>query len=213
LSAPARGGFDTLCFDFDGTLVDSSGPACAALRLVAPAFGCRVPDAAEFAALRAGHARGLLKQLGLPWYRLPSFVARMRAAMRAELMGAPPIEGMRDTLEQLARDGCRLCILSSNARESILAYLDRHRLAGFDQVIGDCPLFAKARLLRRLAREPGVGRMLYVGDELRDLEAARKARLPFAGVAWGFTEARVLRAAGPEVWLEHPRELLEQVRG
>ncbi|MBN2886729.1 MAG: HAD hydrolase-like protein [Chromatiaceae bacterium] len=210
---PARGGFESLCFDFDGTLVDSSGPAYAALRLVAPSFGCRVPDEAEFAALRAGHARRLLKRLGVPFYRLPSFVARMRAAMRAELMGVAPIDGMRETLEQLARRGCRLCILSSNARESILAYLECQGLAGFDRVIGDCPLFGKARLLRRLAREPGVGRMLYVGDELRDLEAARKARVAFAGVAWGFTEARVLRAGGPDLWLERPGDLLEQVRG
>lgn len=210
MSEPVRSGFNSLCFDFDGTLVDSAAPAYAALRLVAPGVGCQLPSEAEFSTLRAGDARTLLKRLGVPFYRLPSFVTRMRAAMREELLATPPIEDMRETLAQLAHAGCRLSILSSNARESILAYLECHALSDFEQVIGDCSLFGKARVLRRLARAPGAGSMLYVGDELRDLEAARKAGIAFAGVSWGFTEAHVLRAAQPDIWLEQPGALLSE---
>jgi hypothetical protein len=78
------------------------------------------------------------------------------------------------------------------------------------RVVGGTGLFGKAGALRRQARGRAFdpGRLVYVGDELRDLEAARDARVRFAAVAWGYTPLERLAAAGPDFQCRHPRDLL-----
>jgi phosphoglycolate phosphatase-like HAD superfamily hydrolase len=49
---------------------------------------------------------------------------------------------------------------------------------------------------------------VYVGDESRDLDAARKAGVSVAAVSWGFHAPELLASMNPTYMLEHPRELL-----
>jgi phosphoglycolate phosphatase len=143
-------------------------------------------------------------------YRLPQLASRMRRAMRDDLMETAPVLGIGEVLETLLQRGHRLGVLSSNARGSVREYVRRHRLPGLDAVVGGTGLFGKASALRRQARRRGVEleRLVYVGDELRDLEAARDARVRFAAVAWGYTPLESLAAGGPDFQCRHPRDLL-----
>ncbi|GAB0149701.1 HAD family hydrolase [Marichromatium sp. PS1] len=205
--------FDCLCFDFDGTLVDSTEAALEALARVGPAFGCDGLDRAAVERLRGLHAREIVQTLGIPAYRVPGFVARMRREMRAGLLATPPVPGWTEALEALAARGLRLGVLSSNASESLAAYLARYPLPHLDFVVGGAALFGKSRALRRLAARERLrpARMLYVGDELRDLEAARAAGTGFVAVGWGYTDPTRLHAAGAGAPLSSPHELLERI--
>ncbi|WP_049127005.1 HAD hydrolase-like protein, partial [Burkholderia cenocepacia] len=75
------------------------------------------------------------------------------------------------------------------------------------------PLFGKARRLRALVREAGVraDEVLYVGDEIRDADAARRARIAFQGVAWGYTAPDALQAHCATPLLPRLDALLERV--
>ncbi|UHD14930.1 HAD hydrolase-like protein [Thiocapsa bogorovii] len=199
-----------ILFDFDGTLVDSLDAALKAFRQVGPEFGCAPLSRERLEALRGMHALEVVRALGVPMYRLPQLATRMRCAMRVDLMETAPIEGIGEVLETLLHRGHRLGILSSNARASVQEYVRRHRLPGLEAVVGGTGLFGKAGALRRQASVQGIdpGRLVYVGDELRDLEAARDARALFAAVAWGYTPLQSLAAAGPDFQCRHPRDLL-----
>ncbi|MBK1644654.1 haloacid dehalogenase [Thiocapsa imhoffii] len=199
-----------ILFDFDGTLVDSFECAFAAFQRVGPAFGCPLLSREELEPLRERHALEIMHTLRVPPYRLPQLAARMRREMREDLLNTAPVAGMADTLEALLRRGDRLGIISSNARSNVRDYVRRHRLPGLQDVIGGTGLFGKARVLRSVARRAKVRpeRMLYVGDELRDLEAARAAGMRFAAVAWGYTPLARLAAAGAEFQCQRPRDLL-----
>lgn len=199
-----------ILFDFDGTLVDSLDAAFTAFRQVGPEFGCAPLSRERMERLRGMHALEVVHALGVPMYRLPHLATRMRRAMRADLMETVPIEGIGEVLETLLQRGHRLGILSSNARASVHEYVRRHRLPGLDRVVGGTGLFGKAGALRRQARIRGIdpGRLVYVGDELRDLDAAREARVRFAAVAWGYTPLERLAAAGPDFQCRDPRDLL-----
>jgi len=74
----------------------------------------------------------------------------------------------------------------------------------------DIPLLGKARRLKRLLHRQGItpAEALYVGDELRDLQAARRAGLGCAAVAWGYGCPTTLRAQQPDLFFEQPAELL-----
>ena len=76
-------------------------------------------------------------------------------------------------------------------------------------------LFGKARRLRRLLARRGVApdRALCIGDEIRDLEAARALGCPFGAVAWGYTDPRALAAQGPEHLFSEPGAIARLVAG
>ncbi|EGV33722.1 Haloacid dehalogenase domain protein hydrolase [Thiorhodococcus drewsii AZ1] len=202
-----------ICFDFDGTLVYSFDAAFNALQSVGPAFGCGDLTREQLQDMRGMHVRDVIRILGVPLYRVPQLARRMRAAMRAELMETPPVEGVPELLLELDRRGYRLGLLSSNAESSLRDYVARYGLNQFDVVIGGTGLFSKARALRGLIRREGIraADLIYVGDELRDLDAARDVGAGFAAVSWGYTAPEGLASAGPDCLLERPGDLLEHL--
>ena len=87
-----------------------------------------------------------------------------------------------------SQHGVAMAILSSNTEALIAAFLATHLPAArFTRVVGGVSLFAKHRALAKLirttpaAREPWV----YVGDEVRDIRAARRVGIPSLAVTWG----------------------------
>ena len=60
-------------------------------------------------------------------------------------------------------------------------------------------LFGKPRKLRQVLRHLRVPpeQAIYIGDELRDADAARAAGIDFAAVAWGYAAPEALRAQQP----------------
>ena len=198
-------------FDFDGTLVNSVEAAFHAFQQVGPQFGCAPLTRARLDELRGRHVREVIRALGVPFHRVPRLASRMRVAMREELLETSPIAGIAEVLDELSRRGYRLGVLSSNAKSSVSAYCERHGLDGFDFIVAGAGLFGKATALRVLLRRQGIqaSDLLYVGDELRDLEAARAAGVRFAAVGWGYTSLDRLAAAGPDYRLERPGDLLE----
>ena len=60
-------------------------------------------------------------------------------------------------------------------------------------------------MLRRAAVSASAA--LFVGDEIRDAEAARAAGVPFGAVAWGYTSTAALRAQTPAHFFERVEDL------
>ena len=60
-------------------------------------------------------------------------------------------------------------------------------------------VFGKAAKFKRIMGKAGIApsETVAVGDETRDLEAARAAGIRGLAVEWGYAEAALLRAAAP----------------
>jgi phosphoglycolate phosphatase len=199
-----------ILFDFDGTLVNSLDAAFSAFQRVGPEFGCGPLDREGLERLRGLHALEIVRALGVPLYRMPQLATRMRRAMRGDLMETSPVDGIGDVLEVLLQRGHQLGVVSSNAHSNVRDYVRRHRLPGLDVIVGGTGLFGKARALREQVRQRRVEsrHLLYVGDELRDLDAAREASVRFAAVGWGYTPLDRLALGTPDYQCHHPRDLL-----
>ena len=78
-------------------------------------------------------------------------------------------------------------ILSSNSKENIQRFLGMHDGEMFDFVYTAKSIFGKDQTLKKLLKERGYAKeeVLYVGDELRDAEACRKAGIACALVTCG----------------------------
>jgi phosphoglycolate phosphatase len=204
--------YPLVVFDFDGTLADSLGPALASYNRIAPGLGLR--SIVDLEAARSMPTRRLLRQLGIRFWRLPRVVRAFQEAA-AEYAGDLRLhDGVAAMLHGLSARGHRLGILSSNREDVIRACLRANGVEElFAFVIGYPKLFGKAKALRRVLKveKADRGGLLFVGDELRDLEAGRKAKVATVAVTWGFQSEPLLQTGGATYLARRPDEVLAVV--
>jgi phosphoglycolate phosphatase len=198
-----------IVFDFDGTLADSRAAGLQIFATIAPRLNLRpLPDPE---AARQLPTRVLLKQLGVPFWKLPRLIREYQTEAAKTAHELKLFPGIRAMLAAVA-PGRRLGIVSSNREDSIRACLRANDAeAFFAFVVGSPKLFGKARLLRRVltAERVPATEAVYVGDEVRDIEAAKKAGLRNIAVTWGFHAESLLTTAGPDALLADPGLLAE----
>lgn len=201
----------TLLFDFDGTLADSLPVLVEITNRLAPEFGYRPTPLDQVDALKGLSARQLIWQSQMPLLRLPALLRRVRAELHHESPHLQPFPGIPETLRSLRSQGHQCAIVTTNAADNVQRFLDAHGLTPlFLGVEGGGTLFGKGRLIRRCLQHHALdpAQTLYVGDETRDIEAARRAGLRMVAVTWGFNSASALTAAQPDWLISQPQELL-----
>lgn len=195
-------------FDFDGTLADSFPWFSAQLNQMARRHGFRQVQAEEEAQLRALGAREIMASLGISSWQLPRLAWDMRRRMAQDLGRIRCFEGVPEAWAQLHERGVAIAVLTSNGEANVRQVLGAPTADLVGHFACGASLFGKAAKLRRLLKASGLPpeRVLCVGDELRDLEAAREVGLPFGAVAWGYTLPQALEAAGPDFLFRSPNE-------
>ncbi len=97
--------------------------------------------------------------------------------------------GLREHVENFG-------ILTSNSTANVDVFLRNHGIRDqFGFVSSTSKLTGKARHLRAIRKTFSLknDEMLYIGDEIRDMKAAQKARIPHAAVSWGFNSRESLQ--------------------
>jgi phosphoglycolate phosphatase len=205
--------YHTLIWDFDGTLADTLPLALRIFNDLARRRGYRPVEDPE--AVRHQGTIAFLRAHGVPLLKLPLLVREFLAAQKREIATVRLVPGIAETVTTLRERGHRLGVLSSNTRENILTCLKNNGAAApFEFVVGYTRLLGKGRALRRLLKEQRADprTVLYVGDEVRDIEAAREAGTDVAAVAWGLHAAAFLARHGPTYLVAQPGELLSLLR-
>lgn len=200
-------------FDFDGTLADSLTVALDVYNGVAPSLGTP-PLSADDTALRRMNPREALKATGIPMWKLPKLVTAVRSGMRSRMDEIRMFPGVRDALAELVADDFRVGIVSSNARENIEACLTRHEVVNVPVLGAGTSLFGKASVLRKVLRSENVppSQAIYVGDEVRDIAAAREVGMRCVAVSWGYAARSALVEQQPEGLVDGADALVERLR-
>jgi phosphoglycolate phosphatase len=186
-------------FDFDGTLADSAEWTFGKLNEIGKRFGMRHVTPEEIEMLRGRSNRDVLGYLGVPLWKLPSMVAEFRRQMAKEAGVIPLFPGVGDMLATLRAGQVRTAIVSSNAEENIRRILGAQNATLIDDFACGASMFGKARKLRAVVKRSGIApvQTLFVGDETRDIEAAREAGIASGAVLWGYATSSILRAESP----------------
>ena len=180
---------------------------------LAEEHGFRRVEPHEYARLRDLHGSALLRELGLPLWKLPRVVSSMRQRM-AEHTGALPLfPGIGDVLHRLAAGGVQLAVVSSNSRENVERVLGMENAKLIAHFACGVSMFGKASKLRLVIRQSAVlaQHAIYIGDEIRDAEAASKAGIAFGAVTWGQHSREALCAQNPAEIFTTVREIADEL--
>ena len=116
--------------------------------------------------------------------------------------------GVPEFLRDLADAGVTVGIVSSNGEATVRRVLGecQHLIDAYEC---EASLFGKQRKLGSVARKLAVSpeRALYVGDETRDIHAAKAAGFYSAAVSWGYSTRSALAGARPTYLVDSLQEL------
>lgn len=197
-------------FDYDGTLADTAPWFFANLNEIARRHGFRTVSAAEGEALRDLPTREILRALDLPLWKIPLVAADMRRRVLADPEAMPLFPWVPGLLARLAEAGIAMAIVSSNSETAIRQALGAS-LPHIRRVSAGTSLFGKPARLKRVIRElqADATRTAVIGDEIRDIEAARAIGARAIAVTWGLASLRGLASARPDELVESPDALAE----
>jgi phosphoglycolate phosphatase len=204
---------DLVIFDFDGTLADSTAWAIRAVRPLAERFKFRCVTEDEIAMLRGRTSREIIAYLGLPLWKVPLVAAHGKKMMAAEAHSIPLFSGTGDLLRGLSAAGLRLAIVSSNSEATIRSILGPDLAGLVDHYGCGAAIFGKAAKFKAVVKAAGVAkaRVLCIGDETRDIEAAREAGLACGAVEWGYATRRALADHSPTMMFSSMAEIIPRV--
>jgi phosphoglycolate phosphatase len=199
-----------IIFDFDGTIADSFDAVFTISNRLAPQFGYPITSLEEANELKNLSSREIIKRSKVPVFKLPFLLRRLRSELNREIARLEPIPGIKDALVELKRQGHHLGIVTSNSRQNVIAFLEAQAMRElFDFVDSGLTLFGKGRIIQQILRQKHIdpGTAIYVGDETRDIEAARKIGIKVIAVCWGFNSCEVLAAQSPDFLIRRPSDL------
>lgn len=192
--------YDLVVFDFDGTLADSFPWFVGVLNGVAERYGFRPVQPDEVEILRGWDARAIMRHLRVPGWKLPFIASHMRRLMARDVAGIAPFDGVPDLLRILVERGVTVVIVSSNSVDNIKRVLGPDSAGRVALYACGASLFGKPAKFRRILRETGVpaSSVLAIGDEVRDIDAARGVGIACGAVTWGYARGDVLADRRPD---------------
>ena len=181
-----------ILFDFDGTLADSISLGIELINSYADKFGYKKVAPEKVKGLSA---RMLIKESHLSFWKLPYLVCFIRKRLEENSDKITKIGQIDILLAKLKDAGFTMGILTSNSFKNISYFLKKYNLESyFSYIRTDVSMFGKTKALKKAKRCINSS-IIYVGDELRDIEACRKINIPVVSVSWGLNTFEVLNQA------------------
>ncbi|HTN67825.1 MAG TPA: HAD-IA family hydrolase [Dysgonamonadaceae bacterium] len=193
-----------IIFDFDGTLVDTFDVI---KKIAINEYGEYDID---FELFKQEGARSLLKKANIPRRKLPGMILNVTSKLKkSENIKLFP--GVVDMLYSL-KSNYKIGIVSSNSKDIIIDTLKKQNIENlFKFVYSESSLFGKHLVLKRMCNKHNINPLdaIYVGDEDRDIIAAKKAGIKMIAVTWGFNSREKLSRENPDYLVDSPMQILE----
>jgi len=214
-----RDSVDAVLFDLDGTLVDSAPDLAGAANELREAHGLQAMDYAQLRPMVGSGARGMLNAafgIGPDDPRFDALRADFLARYEARILRETRVFiRMEPVLQVLERRQLPWGIVTNKIARFSVPLVDGLGLMSRCAVLisGDTTAHAKPhpQPLLEAASRLGVApqRCIYVGDDRRDVEAGRSARMSTLAAAWGYLgRDESVHDWNADAVLAHPEELL-----
>ncbi|MEA5510851.1 HAD-IA family hydrolase [Crocosphaera sp. UHCC 0190] len=200
-----------IVFDFDGTLADTYDTFVEIANGLSAEFGYKPVDRQEQEKLKHLSMKDLIKQSEISPLKIPFVLQRVKSELNHKIQDLQPINDIPSCLQQLKVQGYLLGIITSNAEDNVSIFLKNHGLEQlFDFIYAGINLFGKHKILNKLLKQHKLrsDEVMYIGDETRDINSAKKSNVQAVAVTWGFNSPEVLSKHQPDFLINHPQELI-----
>ncbi len=203
--------FKYIFFDFDGTIADTEIINFKIFEQLADKYNLKRISYDELIHIKKMSARQLIDYLHVKKRKLPFILRRGKKLLNQNIRN---VELCKDNFIDIATilkaKGVKLAIITSNSRRNVNSFLQKHKVDCFDFIISSS-LFGKEHKIRKIIKREklNLDEVLYVGDEIRDIAAAKSSNIKIATVAWGYNTVESLLDHEPDYLLNDPEELID----
>lgn len=184
--------YETIIFDLDGTLLDTSAGIFNSVRFAEKQMGfAPVPDEALRRFVGPPPKKMYRQMYGVDEETaLKATMYHRQYSREKAIYEACIYVGVQETLEELKRRGYKLAVATLKGQKIAEIILDRFGLAGrFDAIVGmdEAESLTKCKAIQcAIEGTQTVGAALMVGDSDNDALGAEEAGVDFVGVTYGF---------------------------
>lgn len=204
-----------IIFDFDGTIADTSALIRTVYNDMAAVHDWPHVDEAEYQRLRGLGLAEAQRWAGIKSWQVPGL---MREGLkRFKVLGEEVklFTGIPELIKQLAGADNIIYVLSTNGQATIEEVLERYGIKELVTVLKRSALFAKHHAIHHLLSKYKYhpDDVWMVGDEVRDVEAGKRAGVKAAAVTWGLQSIVLLEQSQPDAIAHKPSELFNILTG
>lgn len=202
-----------LLFDFDGTIADSIQLGIKIANNLAPQFGYPPFTENDIQHFRSLTWHKIAREMQLPFYKIPKIVTIAFKEYKRLISELEPCAGIVEMINELALKEIPMALLSSNTVENVHLFLTNHKIDSFLWIEGTSGILNKAKDIKKRLKKHKIStnEVIYIGDEIRDIEAAHNCGLKVIAVTWGFHTAEFLASYKPDFLVNEPKAIVEIV--
>ncbi len=200
---------DHLLFDFDGTIADTLSLSVELYNEIAKQYNFVSADNSELPRLMSMTITEILKLKNIPIYMVPIALLNAKKKMKNRIAEVKPFAGIKKFLHDLKDAGYHLSIISSNSKENMLKFFKNNDIDVFDYIYSSTSLFGKDKLIKHYLKavKTTSEKVLYIGDEIRDIESAKVSNIKIVSVTWGFNNKELIEQHEPNYIVDTVNEL------
>lgn len=198
-------------FDFDGTVADTFDTVLYILNELSEKYGFDPIDTKEDREYIRNHSPAeWFMKFDMSPTDLPAIMSDLDIANQEMISEIKVFPGLLEVIGELKSHDIECGIITSNSEDFVLDFLEVHEIDLFDFVYGNRNVFTKHTTIMQAINDYKVdrGEAVYVGDEARDVKAAKEIDVRSVAVTWGFNSKEYLQKSEPDLLVDHVRDLL-----
>ncbi len=204
-----------LLFDFDGTIADSFDNFLEIINKLSIKYNLPALPPEELEKLRSEEAKAIIKRLKIPFYKIPFIANDMKKMQQQQITQIKPFKDLPEVLHALKDLGYVLGIITSNGEENVKRFVKHNNVNIFSYIHGDTSIFGKDKVIHKFLKQHTVAKedVIYIGDEIRDIQACQKVGIKIIAVTWGLNSKEGLANYHPDFLIDTPAQLLKLLEG
>lgn len=204
----------TIIFDFDGTIADTLDLATDKIENLSNKFHKELTKEKIKKLILEKPLKELLKEYHINKIELFFLLIEIKREIKKIIHEAKPFPNVEETLKELKKKNFKLGILSSNSKKNLEIFLNKYKLEKyFDFIETKNSLFKKDKAISKIIKKYNLNKSetIYVGDEIRDIEACKKINLEIITACYGFNSLKLLQTKKPKIIINNFKEILNNI--
>lgn len=201
-------------FDFDGTIADTMPFNFGRLLELLRKEKINLPEKEIIKKIKSNSYLELMKEFKLSWLRIPFMLQIVKQTQRdlySQIDKIKIFPGIKSLLKDLKDKNYQIGILSSNMQRNVNKFIKINKLNFFDIIYCESNILGKDQTFRKMMKKYNLKteEIIYVGDEIRDVEACKKVGIKIIGVSWGLHTIEALKKIDVDYIAKKPQKILQ----